>query len=629
MKELLKMMECVILDAPSRCSVKQRQKDMKTIRHRVQCEGLSFLTITLPSFSDTFFQCVELGEVSSQSFLGWKKRMRLPAFLQGFTSLVFCPTSGGITHEPQSTYAIQAVRQICNLFKKVSIPCSSDREHRALNSFITTDRDLGPNTSREGGSFALFRNVSNIVVASICGEEIDSSELIPHHGPGSTYERAQYNMKFVLNKLTWYNQLEPWFDKSCVFNTDESYHNSKDDYKDVKPFSSARVITVPKTLKGPRVIAIEPTVIQFTQQSIKDYLVRKIESSPLTSGHINFSDQSINQRLALESSSSRSHATLDMTEASDRVSARHVYHMLSVNPTFRDLCFSTRSHFARVLGQQICLNKFASMGSALCFPIESLYFFVIIMTALLEHNNLPPTYRNIFKMSRRVYVYGDDIIIPTDMTDSVITTLTNFGNVVSLKKSFYKSHFRESCGVDAYKGIDITPTYVRSMLPQKRGEASAIISVVDTANQFFDKQYYRVYDFIQSHMTKLVGNLPQVTETCAGLGWRFVADPLEKVRFNRNLQVSEVRTLVPKVIRKKDKLRDYNALSKCLLKLAFRESSKNNSNTGPQREFDYSHFGTGIRANLVRLASEAGEKEHLEFSPRRGALTLKHRWVMR
>lgn len=626
MKESLHLMECILKDVSIKSSAMGGSKDMKTIRRRVHNEGLSFLTITLPNFSSTFFQCLEKGVVTSFDFQGWKKKGYLPAFLQGFTSLIFDQHTGVLQYEP-NIESIHAIRQICNLFKKVDIPCTSERVQKTLKQYMDTDCNLGLDPfSGDAQLYELFRNVSSVVVSSICGSEIDESSLIPHHGPGSTEERLVMNKKFILSNFHWYSQLDNHFDRSCVMNTEESYGCSSDDYKATLPCSSVRVITVPKTQKGPRIIAMEPVVIQFTQQSIKDFLVKKIESSPLTSGHINFKDQKINQELALTSSVTRAFATLDMTEASDRVCAKHVYQMLSVHPQLRSLVFSTRSHFANVLGKQICLNKFASMGSALCFPIESLYFFIVIMTSILKRRGLQPTYKNIYSLSRGVHVYGDDIIIPVNEADFVVSTLAKFGNVVSLEKSFKNSHFRESCGVDAYKGVNITPTYVRHMLPRKRQNTKAIVSLVETANQFFDKQLYTSYAFIQEHIEKIVGNLPAVSDTSPGLGWRLTFSK-EKERFNRKLQRYEVSTFVPYTIRKKDSLRDYNALSKCLLNLERKEPISDR-----RLEFHHSLFARKENEKLInryRDKAHFQDREHLDLSPVRGALALKRRWVLR
>lgn len=50
--------------------------------------------------------------------------------------------------------------------------------------------------------------------------------------------------------------------------------------------TSSRLIDVPKTQKGPRLIAAEPTCHQWVQQSIRDFLYRRVKSTYLSLIHI-------------------------------------------------------------------------------------------------------------------------------------------------------------------------------------------------------------------------------------------------------------------------------------------------------------------------------------------------------
>lgn len=74
--------------------------------------------------------------------------------------------------------------------------------------------------------------------------------------------------------------------------------------------------------------------------------------------------------------------------------------------------------------------------------------------------NIPKTqlfHQRIHETARLMSVYGDDIIIPTDGFDSMIEWLQKFDLIPNRGKSFSKSFFREACGMDAYKGYDVTP----------------------------------------------------------------------------------------------------------------------------------------------------------------------------
>ena len=376
-----------------------------------------------------------------------------------------------------------------------------------------------------------------------------------------------------------------------------------------------RVISVPKTLKSPRIIALEPTAMQMAQQSVKDFVVEKLESHPLTKGHVNFCDQSINQRMALESSVTQRFATLDLSAASDRVHKDLVWRMLDVNPKLRDLVFSSRSSTAKLPdGTLVPLNKFASMGSALCFPIEAMFFTVLCVLAQLRHKRVSPSVSSIRRCLRQVYVYGDDIIVPVDKVEATITTIHEFGLKVSMSKSFYKGFFRESCGMDAYKGVDITPIYVRNPIPSSMKQASAIISSIETANQFWKNGYARTAQCIRRYVESVTGTLPVVSRTSSGLGWwAFDTFPCKgRYRFNKRFQRTEVRTLVPTISKKEDIITGYSALFKCLLQKAL---------IPEKGELPWHTRWNALNAKLEQST------DHLNVSSRRGAVTLKRRWI--
>jgi hypothetical protein len=61
----------------------------------------------------------------------------------------------------------------------------------------------------------------------------------------------------------------------------------------------------------------------------------------------------------------------------------------------------------------------------------------------------------------RVYVYGDDIIVPSEWYHLAVEGLTLSGFAVNDAKSFYRGPFRESCGGDYLNGKDVVPVRLR------------------------------------------------------------------------------------------------------------------------------------------------------------------------
>jgi hypothetical protein len=219
----------------------------------------------------------------------------------------------------------------------------------------------------------------------------------------------------------------------------------------------AKLIAVPKDSRGPRLICVHPAEAIWIQQGlwheldrcISTHWRRKFESSP--QGKIRFTDQSVNGTIALLSSASRRYATIDLAEASDRMSDVLVQDLFGSKYKYFGCCraqkyySSEHSLFKNLREDLYC---YAPMGNATTFPIQSLVFWSICVASMQSHGFHQPT---------AAFVFGDDIEVPTIMAEKVCEDLEAFGLRVNWNKSFWRSHFRESCGVDAYYGIDVTP----------------------------------------------------------------------------------------------------------------------------------------------------------------------------
>lgn len=577
----LEVMQAIYKDACVRCAAKVSTRDLNTIESRLKDEGVSFLTITLPDFCKDFERSLEQKCVDPQSFRNFRKNGAIPAFLQGMLGLIFSKETGRINdvdkdfspyRSPSYTANLVAsIRQICLAFKKIKLACTPERENRALGGFIENERSFNvfplPRKDDEKFYFVSFVLWNRIL------RDLRVDMLVPRHGPGQTAERISGNRKYSWQ--FWHHRLEPYFPildsaypVSCGeigFQSEELNMVTMVHSDDERP---SRVVTVPKTLKGPRVIAIEPCCMQYAQQSISNKLVSLLESNAPFAGHINFRDQTVNSGLALISSNDGRLATIDLSDASDRVPVGYALGMFSSNPDIKDAIEACRSKKAEMPdGTQVPLRKFASMGSALCFPIEAMYFYTICVIALLEFHDLPVSRRNCLFVSRDVYIYGDDILVPTDAAATVLDYLKKYNCKVNERKTFYRGKFRESCGVDAYDGHDVTPVYINRDRPRNRQQVKELLSWTAAANHFQKKGYYATSSYLFTKVEKILGKLPGVHENSPALGryQSWVYDPPK--RWNRRYQRVEVLCWVQRPVYRTDRLAGYAALQKSLMKL--------------------------------------------------------------
>ncbi len=606
--DYLKLVRCIYRDATSLCTADVSDlRDLMTIESRVKDQGLSFLTISLPLFCNDFERSLAEGYVDSKYFRSFRKYRAIPCLFRGMLSRIFDYETGRIYDEENTVSSdipqiISCVRQICLAFKKIKLECTASRQIAALENFIAIEQSFETFSLRpeEVNAFSI---VSSVVWDNML-HDISCDMFSPKHGPGATADGIAGNRKYIW--VRWHERLEPYFPFLANGYLVSAYDSKEFENVTFIPEElekPVKVTLVPKTLKGPRVIAIEPHCMQYTQQGIRSILMDTIESNSLTSGHVNFRDQSVNQSLAMTSSSNGQYATIDLSDASDRVPCDLAMGMFRSNPDLRDAILACRSTHARfpMLANLIVgpLKKFASMGSALCFPIESMYFYTICVMALLDSMSLPVTVRNVHYVGTRIFVYGDDIIVPSEHAVAVLDYLQKYNCKVNHKKTFLTGRFRESCGVDAYDGRLVTPIYIGTQRPKNRQQAQELISWTATANSFYKKGYWMTASHMFSCVEKILGSLPFVSEDSSVLGRVSFMGKRTVQRWSPNgLHRFEVKGWAPMPVYQHDELDGHGALIKSLLKLR----------------------------DLKNL-SDSRDARHLERSALHDAVALQRRWV--
>lgn len=506
MKRPTMLLQRVLLDVGLQLS-DTIDKDYREICSRYQKEGMSFLTITLPTLDEALIRGLTEGRLTRDMYTGFRsvsRRRRLPALLQGFFSRIF--GDDGCVLDAPDVCAIIAIRQVTRLFKKVELPCSKPRIKAAYERYQSNDAEVDwRNRSRLLDS-SLFGTICGILWS---GLEVFSGELYCSpgiFGPGATAEKVKRNERFSIKE--WPARCEGSFPLS--------YHAlPREDCDTIRGIEileeeeerPVRVVQVPKTLKTPRTISVEPSYMMLMQQSVAKPLMVYLESRSFGFQSIRFADQSVNKELARVGSMDGSLATIDLKDASDMVSNDLVKGIFGGPcPTFLQLIQDCRSTKAQMPDKTIIpLRKFASMGSALCFPIEAMVFFTIIMYALVKHSGRVPSRRLLQALAKDVAVYGDDIVVLSEMAPVVMTELEAFGLKVNHDKSFLTGPFRESCGGDYYKGVDVTPAYVRQWDDTGTlSMSSHLVAYVSLSNTFYMKGLWHACQYLREEVSKRV-----------------------------------------------------------------------------------------------------------------------------
>ena len=207
-----------------------------------------------------------------------------------------------------------------------------------------------------------------------------------------------------------------------------------------------RLSFVPKRYDVSRCVVVEPMLNTMFQLGIGDYIATRLKTVGIDLDR----QEAKNKSLAREGSLTGALATLDLSSASDTISNGVVEHLLP--PDWVSFLERYRTSEIELPGGEcVTLAKFSSMGNGFTFPLETLIFYALAWSCCESDHKL-------------VNCYGDDIIVPTHAVPLLERVLVCCGFILNRDKSFSAGPFRESCGGDYLKGIDIRPVYVKDRL---------------------------------------------------------------------------------------------------------------------------------------------------------------------
>jgi hypothetical protein len=531
------------IDIAEQCHVNltESRLDLRKIRNRVVSEGLSFLTITLPRLGKAIDTALSKSTLLTISGFQKIPGTAIPKLFGSLLRRVF--TDAGSERINADPVALRALRQLVYFLYKLEIPYETSKTQKVIDDFIRVDAELSELCLPQDDILSDARCFTTSVFGMF-----DPRSISPRHGPGAVATGEGPHEKHVFSRL--YRDIERIYPFTEYFQYSLSaVCDSYRDYEKLEVLDSgtAKVVLVPKDSRGPRLISCEPLEYQWIQQGLGRRITAHLESHELTSGHVNFTDQTINRGLALEASMDQGWVTLDMKEASDRVSLELVKELFANVPVLLDALCATRTT-ATILpnGQRVHLNKFAPMGSCLCFPVEAFVFYALSVSVLM----------NAYGYTRRearesVYVYGDDLIVRREVYSAILLHLPFFGLMFNEAKYCTAGFFRESCGMDAYRGVDVTPIKLRSVWSHRNKlDIGVISSYVALSNAAYRNGYIRVSERTRDLVLGKTGPLPIFSnEDNGGLGFvrHDVCTRVQphgvRTRWNNELHHREVYTL--------------------------------------------------------------------------------------
>jgi hypothetical protein len=510
---------------------KESQRDLMRIKKRFESEGLGFITKALPTLGKALDRALNRIEpLTVPTTFTRKVKCGVRQHIPNLFGYMFQRVIGedGYPHGPDSMDidCLRGLRQLVFLEYKLEMPHTPEQERELLDEFVKVDAELPDGNiweSEESGIDHILDTAAQIANAVFWN--FNPRDIRPRHGPGAVATGEKTYEKHVFKR--YYTGIHAYysFDEYYMF-SQMAVCDSLSLFEDLETCQTgtAKVVLVPKDSRGPRIISCEPLEYQWIQQGLGRAIVTHLESCDITAGRINFTDQSVNQQLALSGSKLLKWVTLDMKEASDRVSLALVRRIFSLCPDLLSALEATRTtHTELPDGRKVSLKKFAPMGSCLCFPVEAFVFWVLGVASIInssEHcNDMQairkgrlnwPTLRTILLRARKcdLYVYGDDIIVGTKYHDCLLQSFPRYGLRFNVDKCCIRGLFRESCGVDAYDGVNVTPLRLKRRWNHRTVDARALSSYTEFSNLAYARGYKRVAAFAAALVEEKLGVLP-------------------------------------------------------------------------------------------------------------------------
>jgi hypothetical protein len=520
--------------------------DFERLALYCQTRGIGVFTLDLPVLDALLLQGLETGRlVLNGPFTRTvSKRVKVPRLFSGLWLRVF--DRDACLRQDVDVSAIFFLRQLCCLGKKLAMECSPLRIQSAVENYHvieqrlrnpslgwdydtlgecqhSADRHLGDHLrvtrvhdlfwtaqmrAESGRVSEILRDkrlldqcqqVADLIAGSFSFfEPVTYSESLDRvgrgigfkHGLGAVSERYKNWEKSEFK--SWPDKLEDWFPydycgKSAGSPLERPSHHEK----------ASRLICVPKTAKGPRLIASEPASHMWCQQLIRQFLVDELKTL-FGEDFICFQKQQLSGDLVLDASRDRKLATVDLSDASDRLSCWTVERIFRRSPSVLSGLHAARTRYLRDDISRdrsfLKLKKFASQGTATTFPVQSIVFLCLALGACIQGK---VSMQKILRLSSQVRVYGDDIIIPTHGYERLVRIMDLLELKVNIAKSYVNGHFRESCGVDGYMGYDVTPVKPKTLVVDSPASCQAVI---DTCNNLFNKGLWHASEHLRSHI---------------------------------------------------------------------------------------------------------------------------------
>jgi hypothetical protein len=402
--------------------------------------------------------------------VAWKLAMHLVEDFTPFlsqtekTSLMFCCMRKDIRmwrelvslladKQEEDSVRFKARYQLADLFKEYTFETDVYTPHEveslSIKKFLDNQErinqlsfDALPNVTRQVVGWA--RGFISRVLGDYNHEELllecdwakKSSVGIPMR-KASRAERYQVPLTGSPSHIAWYQFDYLNWDPSPKSYLEKQVECLNDIYRQCEVLNAVLVL---KTFKSRRMIMANTTLGSFYTTGVGRVITKRLRRAGFDIRFL----QERHRMLAREGSITGNTVTADQSLASDNITVE-LTKLLTEARWYHVLM---KGRIGKIqLGTDIIETKtLSTMGIGFTFPFQTLLF-LSLLEGIKRH----------FKLKGSYSVFGDDLIYPIKFHRHVVEIFPTLGLVINEDKTFSSGFFRESCGGDYHRGLDVRP----------------------------------------------------------------------------------------------------------------------------------------------------------------------------
>lgn len=377
-------------------------------------------------------------------------------------------------------YELKTTRQITDLFKKFSfsqdlstptqlrdesIKKFMDNQERLLNFRMPTDSlSKAILFGARGYADQILGEFSDLEICERATFGKKSSVGIPMR-KACEGERYEAPITGSSAHIAWFDKYYGvWNRPALEYAKSRAVLRKKPLYHDV---DTLEAVLVDKTWKSLRMIMPNTTLGTLYSGGLGRVIEERLRNFGYDIKYL----QQVHGELARFGSITGSLVTADQSMASDNITTMLIDALLP----FR---WASALKFGRLekmalYGRELATPTFSTMGIGFTFPLQTLVFLCLLL-AIRDYCELDT--------QTVVSVFGDDLIYDERMHSTVVEVFPLLGLVLNIDKTFATGYFRESCGQDYYRGIDIRPFHLGRATGQSVGKRRAEAYLYTTIN---------------------------------------------------------------------------------------------------------------------------------------------------